>query len=281
MLTNFPLLKRMKIMIDIKKYYKISKIPFSNDIDVSKLLITEAHKEILSRLKFAAQEQKFVVFTAECGAGKTTLLRLLKKNLSDDKYQIFYISDSDLTPRLIYKHILLQLNIDTNYYRGDSKALLHSQLEFLKSSKNKKIITIIDEAHLLTKKAIEEVRFLLNYKMDSYAPMALILVGQPELKDKLYKRNYEAVRQRINMVCKLNNLNREESEEYIKTHLTSVGYKKELFTQESIDFIYESSQGSPRVINNICYQSLINNALVKGDLIKTPLVKNVCNCELL
>jgi|LSQX01.3.fsa_nt_gb type II secretory pathway predicted ATPase ExeA len=268
-------------MIDIKKYYKISKIPFSSDIDVSKLLLTQSHKEILSRLEFAAKEQKFVVFTAECGSGKTTLLRLLRKKLSDDKYQLFYLSDSDLTPRLIYKQILLQLNINTNYYRGDSKALLHSQLEFLKSTKNKKIITIIDEAHLLKKPAIEEVRFLLNYRMDSYAPMSLILVGQPELKDKLYKRNYEAVRQRVNMVCKLSNLNREETEEYIKTHLTSVGYKKELFTQESIDFIYEASQGSPRTINNICYQSLISNAFEKGELIKTPLVKNVCNCELL
>jgi len=117
--------------------------------------------------------------------------------------------------------------------------------------------------------------------MDSYSPMSLILVGQPELKDKLYKASYTAVRQRINMVCKLNNLTREETEEYIKTHLNSVGCNPDIFTLEAIDFIYEASQGSPRTINNICYQSLISTALAKETIIKAQLVKNVYNCELL
>jgi type II secretory pathway predicted ATPase ExeA len=268
-------------MIDIKRYYKIKKIPFSNDIDVSNLLITKEYEQVLSRLEFAAQEQKFVVFIAECGAGKTTLLRMLKKRLDENKYEYFYLVDSQLTPLHLYRMMLEQLGINSNYYRGDNKALLHMQLERLKTEKHKKIITIVDESHLLSKNCIEEIRFLLNYKMDSYSPMALILVGQPELKEKLLKSNYTAVRQRINMVCKLNYLNRENTELYIKKHLSCVGCNTELFTLEAIDFIFEVTQGCPRIINNICYQALISNAITKGDLIKAPVIKSIYNCEIL
>ncbi len=268
-------------MIDIKKYYKIEKIPFSNDIDVSDLLITKEYEQVLSRLEFAAQEQKFVVFIAECGSGKTTLLRLLKQRLDENKFEYFYLVDSQLTPLHLYRMMLDQLGINASYYRGDNKALLHMQLERLKTEKHKKIVTIVDESHLLSKKCIDEVRFLLNYKMDSYTPMALILVGQPELKEKLLKNNYTAVRQRINMVCKLNYLNREDTERYIKKHLNCVGCNPELFTLEAIDFIFEATQGCPRVINNICYQALISNAIAKGDLIKAPAVKSIYNCEIL
>jgi type II secretory pathway predicted ATPase ExeA len=85
-------------MIDIKKFYNIKKVPFTNDIEVSSLMLTESHKEVLSRLEFAAKEQKFVIFTAECGSGKTTLLRLLKSKLDKNKFEFFYLSDSDLSP---------------------------------------------------------------------------------------------------------------------------------------------------------------------------------------
>lgn len=268
-------------MIDIKKYYNIDKIPFSNDIDVNSLLLTEFNKEILNRLKFAAEEQKFVVLTAECGSGKTTLLRLLKKTLDESRFEFFYLSDSDLSPSMIYRNILEQLGINARYYRGDSKALLHQQLEFLKTSKKKKVVTVIDEAHLLSKRTIEEVRFLLNYKMDSYSPMALILSGQPELKEKLYRPNYTAVRQRINMVCKLKNLDRKETEDYINIHLKSVNCKIDIFSIEAIDYIFKVTGGSPRAINNICYQSLISAAATKEKLIKGPLVRNVYELELL
>jgi len=268
-------------MIDIKKYYNITKVPFTNDIEVSALMLTESHKEVLSRLEFAVKEQKFVIFTAECGSGKTTLLRLLKSKLDKNKFEFFYLSDSDLSPSMIYRNMLEQLGINARYYRGDSKALLHSQLEFLKKSKNKKVITVIDEAHLLSKRAIEEVRFLLNYKMDSYSPMSLILSGQPELKEKLYKDNYKAVRQRINMVCKLKNLTREETEEYINTHLRSVGCKTDIFSQESVDYIFQITNGCPRNINNICYSALLSAANNEIDLIKAPLLQDIYNSEIL
>jgi type II secretory pathway predicted ATPase ExeA len=221
------------------------------------------------------------VLTAECGSGKTTLLRLLKNSLDDSKFQFFYLSDSELSASMIYRNILEQLGINARYYRGDSKALLHQQLEFLKTTKKKKILTVIDEAHLLSKRTIEEVRFLLNYKMDSYSPMALILSGQPELKEKLYRPNYTAVRQRINMVCQLKNLNRKETEDYITAHLKSVDCKNAIFSTESIDYMFKVTDGCPRAINNICYQSLISAAATKEKLIKAPLVKNVYELELL
>ena len=84
-------------------------------------------------------------------------------------------------------------------------------------------VVIVDEAHLLDKEMLEEVRFLLNFKMDAQSPMALILVGQSELWDKFQLQAYAAIRQRIDLQCKLPHLDRAQVGEYIKRHLAYAG----------------------------------------------------------
>ncbi|MDD4083700.1 MAG: AAA family ATPase [Sphaerochaetaceae bacterium] len=268
-------------MPDLKKQFNLKREPFEKDIPVKDLYLTSSHKEVLSRLKYAAKEQKFVVFTADCGMGKTTLLRALKQQLNPKQYEFFYLTDSNLTPMLMYRNMLAQLGLEARYYRGDSKELLHIQLENLKKTQGKLVVVVIDEGHLLSKKMIEEVRFLLNYKMDSYSPMALILVGQNELRDKLYKEQYAAVRQRINMICKLDYFTRKETEEYISSHLKSAGAKNILFSESSLDLIYKKSNGIARNINNICSLCLLNLASIDAKTVDTSIVNNIIELEML
>ena len=131
--------------------------------------------------------------------------------LPSQKYLVLYLSDSKLTPRWFYKGLLDQLGIDAKFYRGDTKRQLQKEIEIIRGVRQQKAVCILDEAHLLEKETIEEFRFMLNYRFDSESPMALVLAGQAELWDKLRQQRYAAVRQRIDLVCTLNPLDRAET----------------------------------------------------------------------
>lgn len=138
------------------------------------------------------------VVTADPGCGKSTLIRRFYSELPKEDYIVFYLSDSKLTPRWFYKGLLDQLGLESRFYRGDSKRQLQQEIEIIRGVQHKKVVCILDEAHLLEKETLEEFRFLLNYRFDSMSPMAIVLVGQTELwENKLKLQRYAAIRQRI------------------------------------------------------------------------------------
>lgn len=241
-----------------EKYFEMKQTPFSRDISPKAMYESANMREVLARLGYAADRQLFAVVTADAGCGKSTLIRKFATSLSKDKYILLYLSDSKLTPRWFYKGLLDQLGIESKFYRGDAKRQLQKEIEILRGVEGKRVVCVLDEAHLLEKETIEEFRFLLNYRFDSMSPMALILVGQTELWDeKLRLKRYAAVRQRIDINCVLTHLDRAETEQYVCTHLSYAGCTQELFTERAMDELYKASTGIPRVINRICEKSLM------------------------
>ena len=182
--------------------------PFSRNTPVADLYESPAMADTLGRLAYAADRQLFAVVTADAGCGKSTLIRRFVTSLPKEEYLFLYLSDSKLTPRWFYKGMLDQLGIESKFYRGDAKRQLQKEVEIIRGVQKKKVVCILDEAHLLEKETIEEFRFLLNYRFDSISPMALVLVGQTELWDKLRMQRYAAVRQRIDINCVLPHLDR-------------------------------------------------------------------------
>lgn len=170
---------------------------------------------------------------------------------------MLYLSDSQLTPRWFYNGLLQQLGSEPKFQRGDAKLSLHRQLEYIREVRHIRVVTIVDEAHLLKRETLEEIRFLLNYHMDSMNPMALILVGQDELWDKLVKSAYAAIRQRIDIKCALPSYDLGQCQKYIAAHMKYAGCEQEIFTEDAIKAIYEYSAGSARGINKVCMHSLL------------------------
>ena len=139
---------------------------------------------------------------------------------------------------------------------------------------------IVDEAHLLDKETLEEIRFLMNYKMDSSNPMALILVGQNELWDKLKLQRYAAIRQRIDIKCELPQFDRAQTEEYISSHLKYAQGISEIFTEKAVDEIYRYSAGSARAINKVTTHALMFAAQRAKKLIDDHMIRTVIAGEL-
>ena len=192
-------------------FYALPRTPFSRDILAGQLYHSMMLDEMLGRLEYAAERQLFAVVTGDCGTGKTTSIRRFKEQLNPLEYRVMYLADSMLTPRHFYKGLLEQLGCVAKFYRGDAKRQLHHEIELMRGLHGLKPVVVVDEAHLLDKEMLEEVRFLLNFKMDAQSPMALILVGQTELWDRLRLQSYAAVRQRINLQCNLPNLVRAQT----------------------------------------------------------------------
>ncbi len=163
-----------------KRFYGMEHTPFSRDIPVKDMYRSNAMEETIGRITYAADKQLFVVVTSDSGCGKTTVIRRVAGELPPDDYVLLYLSDSKLTPRWFYKGLLDQLGLESKFYRGDAKRQLQKEIELIRRAEHKKVVCVLDEAHLLEKETIEEFRFLLNYKFDSMSPMALVLVGQTD-----------------------------------------------------------------------------------------------------
>lgn len=156
-------------------------------------------EETLGRLNYAAERQLFAVITGDCGTGKTTTIRRFKDVLDPGDSRSCIWQTPKLTPRHFYKGLLEQLGCESKFYRGDAKRQLHREVELMRGIQRLQPVVIVDEAHLLDREMLEEVRFLLNFRMDAQSPMALILVGQSELWEKLQLQAYAAIRQRMNL----------------------------------------------------------------------------------
>lgn len=261
-------------------FFEMSNTPFRNDIHVDALYLSSDMSEMLSRLEYAVSRQLFAVVTADVGCGKSTTIRRFTRDLSKDKFEILYLSDSKLTPRWFYKGLLDQLGIESKFYRGDARRQLHQQLEIIRGVYGKHVVTIVDEAHLLARETLEEIRFLLNTKMDSQQPMSLILVGQNELWDKLKRQHYAAIRQRIDLKCEISAYDRSQAEAYVQTHLAYAKGSTEIFTDKALDEIYRYSAGSARAINKLCTHALIYAAQHAKKLVDDHMIRTVIAGEL-
>lgn len=262
-------------------FFEMQHTPFTRDIPPEQLYESPYIADALGRLTYAADRQLFAVVTADAGCGKSTLIRSFVTTLPKDEYIFLYLSDSKLTPRWFYKGMLDQLGIESKFYRGDAKRQLQKEVEIIRGVQKKKVVCVLDEAHLLEKETLEEFRFLLNYRFDSMSPMSLVLVGQSELWDKLKLKRYAAVRGRIDINCVLPHLDRNGTEQYINSHLSYAGGRQDLFTDKALDDIYKESTGIGRNINRICEKSLMYACQQSKRLIDEHMVRYVIANEML
>jgi len=264
-----------------EEFYSLGNTPFTKDIPVESLFISNIVEEVASRLEFAADRQQFALVVGDCGTGKTTIIRKFQSDLNPDKYKVLYVSDSQMTPRNFYKILLEQLGVIAHYYRSDAKRQLHKEIELLKSAHGVKPVVVTDESHLFRREMLEEIRFTLNYKYDSDSPMALILVGQVELLDILRRQPYQAIRQRVDMKCEIPNYDRSQVSQYIDCHMKYAGAVSDIFSDGAVDSIYKYSSGAARMINKLCTACLNFGAQSRRKIIDDHMVKQIIEQEMI
>lgn len=249
-----------------QQFYGLREMPFSITPDPKFLYLSPTHLEALQHLRYGIEQKKgFIVLTGEVGCGKTTLCRQLLTELDPGRYETALILNPRLNEEQMLRAILTELN-DRPTNAGDRNDLMDQLNRLLLSriDEGKSIVLIIDESQNLEFETMEHVRLLSNLETDTQKLLQIILIGQPELKEKLNQKKLRQLRQRILVFYDLRPLSLEETINYIQHRLTRAGSNgRPRFTFHACRKVFRESYGIPRVINNICDKAILS-AFVKS-----------------
>jgi general secretion pathway protein A len=241
-----------------ERFYRLRERPFALTPDPDYLYPSRVHKEALSYLRYGIESHAgFVLITGAIGSGKTTLLQTMLRGL-DSQTTVARVMNTLLDPRELLESAMIDLGLDPE---GKSKpAMLKAFGAFLVNERagGRLVLLVIDEAQNLTLPALEEIRMLSNLETEKSKLVQIILIGQPDLRDKLDRPELEQLRQRITVSYHLEALDVDETSRYINHRLAraSVGAPLE-FPREVTERIHTRSGGVPRLINVIADATLV------------------------
>lgn len=240
-----------------KKFYGLAEKPFHIVPNPSYLFMSQKHQNALTYLEYGLMERVgFIMLTGEVGTGKTTLIRYLLENIESDM-EVAVIFNTNVSSDQILNLILheFELTADTD----DKAKIIDTLYLFLidRYSQKKRVLLIIDEAQNLSKDALEEIRMLSNLQTDEEMLLQIMIVGQPELRQKLMRPELTQFSQRIAVSYHLSPLTKEETVQYISHRIAKAGGENGIFQPDAIDLIYNASGGIPRTINLLCDAALV------------------------
>jgi general secretion pathway protein A len=195
--------------------------------------------------------------TGEVGAGKTTLCRAMLEAL-EGQFATALILNPILSSEELVKAVATEYGLPVNGLdRLDTLAVIN-QFLMQQTERGQDTVLIIDEAQDLTDELLEQVRLLSNFETDNRKLLQIVLMGQPELRDRLNNPKLRQLRQRITVRYHLPPLSRYEVNHYIQHRLQVAGARgAPYFTQPALWRVYSYSQGIPRLLNAVCDKALL------------------------
>jgi general secretion pathway protein A len=245
-----------------KRFYNLQRNPFDITPDPSFLFPTKKHNEALAALYYGVKRRKgFVVLTGEVGTGKTVLVRCLLQILNRANVAFAYVFNPLLSGMEFLQYVAGDLQLPT---AGKNKSELLLELSSYAIARHQKGLTtvlVVDEAHHLSTEVLEEIRLLTNLETGEAKLLQILLIGQPELDEKLDSVDLRQLKQRIALRSHLSSLDLEETCGYVYRRLQVAGNATpaEVFPMETIVELYRQSRGYPRLVNTLC-----ENALIQG-----------------
>ncbi len=244
-----------------KQFFGLTRNPFEISPDPFFYHPTPRHNEALANLHYGVGRRKgFIVITGEVGTGKTLLVRCLLSELRKNNVAFGYVFNPLLPVVEFFQYIMADLGLP---YSGRTKTEMLLDLNrFLIQRHARGLITalVVDEAQALRHELLEEIRLLTNLETSQQKLLQIVLMGQPELEMVLDSPELRQLKQRVSLRCQLQPLDGPQTHAYILSRLERAGAGPEppIFSEEALDKIYEYSRGIPRIVNNLCENSMVN-----------------------
>jgi general secretion pathway protein A len=255
-------------------FFSLKERPFNVTSDPNFLFLSRVHKEAFSHLLYGINERKgFLQITGEIGTGKTTLCRALLNQL-DKKTRTAFILNPTLPESQFLKAVLEDFGITTPK-RNSKWHLLKLLNDFLLSelAAGNNIILIIDEAQNLNSRMLEAIRMLSNLETEKEKLFQIILVGQPQLREKLDSPELAQLRQRVAVRFHITPLEKDEVGKYIYHRLGVAGSSGQIrFADDALEEVYRYSSGVPRLINLVCDRAMLLGYVMETQDITLPII---------
>jgi general secretion pathway protein A len=257
------------------EYFGLEESPFSIAPDPRYLYMSEQHREALAHLVYGFNSDGgFVLLTGEVGTGKTTVCRCLLNQIPENTSIAFI-----LNPKLSVQELLAAICDEFGIKYADDNSSVKVFVDLINAylldahAGGRRAVLIIDEAQNLSAEVLEQLRLLTNLETNQRKLLQIILIGQPELKDKLSRPELRQLSQRIIARYHLGMLSKKEIGAYVSHRLSVAGLQDQLFSQSTINKLYRLSGGVPRLINVLSDRALLGTYTRNKDRVDTSILR--------
>lgn len=251
-----------------QEYFGFKEMPFHVTPNPRFLFLSPTHEEALQHMRYGIEDKKgFIVLTGEVGCGKTTLCRKLLEELeANEKTDTALLLNPAISETQLLRGILKELGEESKARSKNDLLDAMNDVLLERIEQGREIVVIIDEAQNLSFEVMEMLRMLSNLETYDHKLLQIILMGQPELNEKLKEKRLRQLRQRVLVHYDLKHLNASEVNLYILHRLSLAGsHGRPQFTPRAIKKIAAGSLGIPRMINNICDKALLSVFIRSGN----------------
>jgi type II secretory pathway predicted ATPase ExeA len=238
-------------------HFGFTRTPFSKSLSPSELSSRQPHHEAVARILHCIAESAVGVVTGEVGAGKTVAARAARASLDPSRHALIHIPNPAIGTRGLYVSVVRGLGAEPRFHRIEVMAQASALLEAEEAERHRRVVLVVDEAHLLVPAQLEELRLLTDSDMDSRSPFALILLGQPTLARQLRLGVFAALDQRIAVRFHLPPMDLGDSTAYLRHHLALAGRSDQLFADDAVVRLHRQANGIPRALDNVAVAALI------------------------
>jgi type II secretory pathway predicted ATPase ExeA len=259
-------------------YFGLTEAPFNITADPGFLYLSASHQEGLAQLMYGINARRgFIVLTGEVGTGKSTLIQAVLRQLAQST-QTALIFSTITSPVDLFRYVCEEFKlVEPLQGLKDAHDYIYLLNEFLlqKYRDGENAALIIDEAQNLSAEVLESIRLLSNFETTKDKLLQILLVGQPELTDRLNTPQLRQLKQRVTLRHHLRSLSLSETQEYIANRLRLAGGDSHMFPAKTVEEIHRYSAGIPRLVNVICDNAMINAYALDRKEIDAALIHEV------
>ncbi|MBK7778656.1 MAG: AAA family ATPase [Sandaracinaceae bacterium] len=255
-------------------YFGFASPPFSKEIRDDDLWVPASRERRVDRLVEACHDHEHILLTGEPGVGKTCVLRSLRQRLPEAGFRLTYCHNATLGRRDFYRQLCLALGLSP---RATAAAVFYEIGQHIHELGAARVhpVFLLDEAHLLHQDVLDHLHILANYDWDSKALLTIVLVGLPELADRLALRRNRSLLSRIHTRVQLGAASPEDTAEYIEYRVRAVGGDANPFSSDAVAILHEASSGRLRDIDRLATNALRHAASRKVRIVDRSVLGKV------
>lgn len=263
-----------------QKLFSLSLDPFTKEIDDTEIWLPPSKKDLVDTITAALTRRQHILLTGEPGAGKTVVLRAVRHALPKTRFRLTYCHNATLGRRDFYRQLCTAIGLSPKATAAAIFCALNEYVEQLAAEHKQHPVFLMDECHLMKDDMLDHLHILQNYAWDSKALISLVLIGLPELRDRLHRRRHRSLMTRLQHRLVLDPLVPDDTAAYLTFRLERAGCKANPFPPDSVALLHEKTGGLMRDIDRIASLSLDLAARRRNKTIHKDIILDAINIDM-